>query len=216
VTRLSGGEVVTVSSEVLEAAIALSPDAVLVVDAAGAVVGANGVACQLFGYADALGGFHLSRVLLPVDAPGAAPGGGSTPASCTGRRRHGDTFPAEIMRAPVRVEGALLELIVVRDRSDAAAVLERAVLAEAAARGARELHDAVLQRLFGSGLVLESLVPHATSAAVAERLAAIVAELADTVAELRAALGAASEGAPRAIDAPGVAATGVPPLAPWR
>jgi two-component system, NarL family, sensor histidine kinase DevS len=55
-------------------------------------------------------------------------------------------------------------------------------------RIARDLHDMVIQRLFAAGMNLQSVQSSAQPPMVAERIAATINELDDTIHELRAAI----------------------------
>ena len=61
-------------------------------------------------------------------------------------------------------------------------------LVERATAGARDLHDTVIQRLFAVGLSLQSVASTATVPRVADRLAAAISEIDDTIREVRSAI----------------------------
>ena len=76
------------------------------------------------------------------------------------------TFPVEISLAPAEVGGRSVVIASVRDvtaNREADAELEaarqRVMLAEDHERIARDLHDTVIQRLFATGLSLQSVLP---------------------------------------------------------
>jgi signal transduction histidine kinase len=52
-------------------------------------------------------------------------------------------------------------------------------------RIARDLHDHVIQRVFASGLALQSVLPRVTDPVVRERIATVVGQLDDTVRDIR-------------------------------
>ncbi|MDA8398502.1 MAG: GAF domain-containing protein [Actinomycetota bacterium] len=71
-----------------------------------------------------------------------------------------------------RLHGYLRELSLAQDRE----------------RIARDLHDTVVQRLFATGLSLQSLVRRAPNSEVAERLEAAVDDLDDTITQIRSTI----------------------------
>lgn len=180
--------VLDVSADVLAAAIALTPQATLVVGQRGRVVSANVAAEELFGAGiGALVGVSTRRLFGPSELPGGRGDGVVRSATCDARRLDGETFPAEVTSRVVRVDEVRLRVLAVRDISAAHAAERRARAAEAAERGARDLHEAVLQRVFGSGLLLEGLAATAEDERVAERLRAVLVELVEVVRQLGAA-----------------------------
>ncbi len=69
----------------------------------------------------------------------------------------------------------------------AATQAESEVLAERD-RVARDLHDTVIQRIFGAGLALQSTIPLVRYAPVADRLKTVIGDLDNTIKELRGAI----------------------------
>src|SRR5579859_1917960 len=71
--------------------------------------------------------------------------------------------------------------------ADARADQQRMVLLEDRERIARDLHDHVIQKLFGAGLAVQSTAV-AVGGAPAERLAAVVQEIDDTIKQIRTSI----------------------------
>jgi signal transduction histidine kinase len=76
----------------------------------------------------------------------------------------------------------------VRDVSDRQESATRMAMLQDRERIARDLHDMVIQRLFASGMSLQAVQSTAQPPMVAERIAATINDLDDTIRELRAAI----------------------------
>ncbi len=107
------------------------------------------------------------------------------------RRRDGTTFPAEISLSPVVRGDETFTVAAVRDLTDRLAGEEalhlaeqRVVLAEERERIARDLHDTVIQRLFGTGLSLQAAAAMADEP-VRGRVDSAIDELDATILDLR-------------------------------
>ncbi len=72
--------------------------------------------------------------------------------------------------------------------ADARRIAEQLALSEDRDRIARDLHDLVIQRLFASGMSLESTIRLVDSASAAERIHRVVDELDTTIREIRTAI----------------------------
>ena len=110
------------------------------------------------------------------------------------RRRDGTTLPVEVSLAPAVLQGDHVVIASVRDvrsNREAEAALndarERVLLAEDHERIARDLHDTVIQRLFASGLTLQSVVNTVPVEARA-KIERIIDDQDDAIRELRTAI----------------------------
>lgn len=95
-------------------------------------------------------------------------------------------------------EQATLALRVAEARSSA----ERVALSEDRDRIARDLHDLVIQRLYASGMALESTVRLVDSPVASERIHRVVDELDTTIREIRTAIYSLQEHAQEGQNAP--------------
>jgi len=195
-------ETVTMLSAVVNAA----PDGLLIVNAEGLILLVSDQVEELFGYTrDQLLGRPV-EVLLPavtravhvvhrsryVAHPAVRSMGSGL--ALAGGRADGTAFAAEVSLSPLVIEDETLVIAAVRDISDrleledAARTVEvRNRLLEERDRMATELHDTVVQRIFASGMRIESVISSVESR-VADRLGAVVAELDETMRELRSAI----------------------------
>jgi len=188
--------------EVVEA----MPDGVVIVDESGAIILVNRELERLVGYdrAELLG--QRIEILLPDDAQAvheehrsgfiAAPrrramGRGLDLAA---RRSNGTVFPVEISLAPVDIEGIAMVIATIRDVTatrladeELAAARHRVMLADDHERIARDLHDTVIQRLFASGLILQSVLSTVPETA-RQKIERIIDDQDDAIRELRTAI----------------------------
>ncbi|WP_165400119.1 sensor histidine kinase [Motilibacter rhizosphaerae] len=93
-----------------------------------------------------------------------------------------DSDDRDLAVAFVGEAGAALEL------ADARASRERGALLADRDRIARDLHDHVMQRLFGAGLTVESIAAGLGTDPRARRLAAVVHEIDETIAQIRTSI----------------------------
>ena len=187
------------------------PDGVVVVARDGLIVLVNQTAERMLGYArDELLGQPV-ELLIPADLHdshvvhradfAASPrrrsmGDG---LSLLARRRDGSTFDVEISLAPARRDDGEVVIATIRDvtsKRAAEAELEdarqRVMLAEDHERIARDLHDTVIQRLFATGLTLQSLIAIVPEQARA-KLERVIDDQDDAIRELRTAIFGLSE-----------------------
>jgi two-component system sensor kinase FixL len=126
------------------------PDAIVVIDGAGRIVHANGVAEETFGYSRAELVGQVVEVLLPARHRGAheahRAGYSAAPRvrsmgpglELVGLRRSGEEFAADISIAPIEVDGMRLSLAAVRDVSERRRMEEKARLYRKAQAEVRE------------------------------------------------------------------------------
>lgn len=188
--------------EVVEA----MPDGVVIVDHQGAMLLVNRESERLLGYSreEMLG--KGVEMLLPDDIRSAhdehrakfavnphrrSMGAGLDLAA---RRKDGSVFPVEISLAPAELAGEHVVIATIRDVSanrqadaDLAAARQRVLLAEDHERIARDLHDTVIQRLFASGLSLQSVLPTVPETAKV-KIERIIDDQDDAIRELRTAI----------------------------
>jgi PAS domain S-box-containing protein len=189
-----------VDTTLLVQAVELAPDGVLIVDEAGTIVYANRSICELVGAHDLVGANVES--LVPVDVrerhdklrrgfakhPVQRPMGAGR--DLTLQRRDGSTFPVEISLSPF-VHGDPFVIVAVRDISDRlenqrrlTAAHEQLSLVAERERIGRDLHDVVLQHLYGMGLSVQA-VATAAEPVVAAKLDAVVDEVDRIISEVR-------------------------------
>jgi PAS domain S-box-containing protein len=180
-----------------------SPDGMAVVDADGVIVFANARMADLSDYTvsqligtsvdvlvpSAIRGHHAGLRRAFSEAGEARPIGRGATLSMI--RRDGSSIAVEIALAPVVVDGDLLVVAAVRDVGERLALERQArttsellALADERDRIARDLHDTVLQRLFGLGLELQALTVR-TEPALAQQISKAVDELDLIIREIR-------------------------------
>ncbi len=182
------------------------PDGVVIVDALGEMVLVNREMERLLGYdrEEMLG--HTVEMLLPRELHAAhvahREGFSGNPhrrsmgagLDLSAQRKDGSVFPVEISLAPAQVAGEPVVIATVRDVTtnrqadeDLAAARQRVLLAEDHERIARDLHDTVIQRLFASGLSLQSVLPTVPETAKV-KIERILDDQDDAIRELRTAI----------------------------
>lgn len=184
-----------------------APDGMVMVDHTGVIVWVNLELEHLSGYtAGELLGQPI-EVLLPetsraahsrlrqryVEAPVKRPMGAGMRLSA--RRRDATVFPVHVGLAAIEGPTGLFVLASMRDVSEwveAERRLEdaqrRRARAEDQERIARDLHDTVIQELFSIGLGLQALQVRVSEPDTAERLAAAIDQIDDTIREVRTAI----------------------------
>ncbi|WP_405910411.1 PAS domain S-box protein [Streptomyces sp. NBC_00828] len=186
----------------LAAIVASSDDAMISVDPALLVQTWNPGAQRLFGHAQEHVLDHAIGLLMPDAAFDAFRAvakeirshGHADSYQSRWRRTDGTEVDVAVTVSPMRdLDGALIGFATVaRDITHqltaqaelAAARADREVMAERD-RIARDLHDMVIQRVFGAGLVLQSITTRITRPDATSRIHAVIDELDATIRELR-------------------------------
>ncbi|NNE10988.1 MAG: PAS domain S-box protein [Ilumatobacter sp.] len=179
-----------------------APDGVIVVASGGVIVYANEAMNALVGgdgpvtgrhvdelVPDAVRGQHADLRRRYEDAPTRRPMGSGLELSM--RRADGTELPVEISLSPYDGADGLYVVGVVRDVAErrenqrrlAAADRQVALLSERERIG-RDLHDVVLQRLYGTGLTVQAIGAGLDSEAAA-RLDGVIDEIDRIIAEVR-------------------------------
>lgn len=195
----------------VDAGVALSildaaPDAMLLINQAGRIVIANQAACDLFGTTleslvtmsvddllpDSMRLAHAKhRATYGRHPRRRAMGSG---LELVGMRVDGSMVPVEISLSPLQIDGAMHVICAVRDvtqrRADEQALLgarKRLATTMERERIGRDLHDSVLQRLYGAGLILQAALDaeHHVLRKSAERASQ---EIDDTISEIRSVI----------------------------
>ncbi len=183
--------------------IAVAPDSIVVVDASGTITVANQKALELFGYdEDQLVGEKVDILVLPSlrdahvqhrDKYREAPRVrrmGDPRSQLIGVRADGSKVPVDIALSPVVVDGVTCTMAVVRDVTERlnverqqAVMRQRLAIIDDRDRIARDLHDLVIQRLFATGMRLQSALNDPER--LKGRATSAISELDETIAVLR-------------------------------
>jgi PAS domain S-box-containing protein len=195
------------SDELLAVLLPLVPSAALAVDLEGRIVACNERAVDMFGYPESeLEGLcvealvperfrsaHLQHREVFAKHPRARPMGAGLDLYAL--RADGTEFPADISLAPARGEHGPLVIVAVSDMSERRqteqrlrAQTDRLLMATERERIARDLHDLVIQRLFGAGLRLQGALALIDDQSAAAKVASTVEELDTTIKEIRQAI----------------------------
>jgi PAS domain S-box-containing protein len=183
------------------------PDGILLVDAAGTIVWANGAAGDVFGWpVDELVG-QAVEVLIPselrvghvrhrsiyMSAPQQRLYG--EPNRFQALHRDGTPFVTQIALNPLRAGDDVYVIVAVRDMSDwlahehGLAVAERRIaLAEERERIARNLHDTVIQELFGLGMGMQSWIATVDAGPARQCLTDAINSIDAIIREIRATI----------------------------
>ena len=196
------------SDAILHQAIISSPDGLLICDAAGTIRFVNDALCTMVDYtSDQLIGqqvemlvpsrehdTHVQRREGYVESPHSRPMGRGLTLSAV--RSDGSEVAVEISLSPVSSSTGSMTIASIRDITDRLADAERLratremlTLSSERERIARDLHDTVLQRLFGLGLELQALAMKQSSLPGSEptvaRLETSVDEIDHIIKEIR-------------------------------
>jgi len=177
-----------------------APDGVLIVDSAGSIVYANRAMVAMTGYPRLIGksvddlvpesarGRHAGLRKQYERAPTRRPMGSGL--SLTLHRADGGETPVEIALSPLQLDETFV-ITVVRDVSERLeaesrlnAAHEQLALVEERERIGRDLHDVVLQHLYGMGLTLQAVAASA-GPEVASRLDQVVEDVDRVISEVR-------------------------------
>lgn len=194
----------TDAGDIAEAVYAASPDGVLVVDADGAIVMANPQAAELFATTvEALIGSSVEK-LIPArlrnghvgnrarfaDAPRTRAMGAGL--DLVAERANGTTFPVDIALSPLAVHDERFVVASVRDISERRFAEQelritrnRLSRLEDRERIARDLHDTVIQEVFGAGLSLQAVLGRVSDQTARERIIETIERLDASIAKLR-------------------------------
>jgi PAS domain S-box-containing protein len=176
------------------------PDGVLLVDADGIIRLANPIAGAMFGITDDhLVDSSIDELVPPEFRPAHPQRRANYTAHPTTRpmgtglelfaqHTSGVMFPVEISLSPCTIDDVDYPVATIRDVSDRQESAAQMAMLQDRERIARDLHDMVIQRLFAAGMNLQAVQATAQPPMVADRIAATINELDDTIHELRAAI----------------------------
>ncbi len=203
----SDGPIARYTEDLFRALVAAAPDGIVIVDREGCIVVVNPAMATMLGYrADELLGQPLA-LLVPErlraihaahhfrfrNAPVSRSMGGTTPL--VARRSDGAEVAVEISLSPLEIDGAHLTIAQVRDVSErleseraAREAEERWLIVEERERIARDLHDVVIQRLFGAGMQLQGAAARTPDDATRGRLLEVIDQLDGTIRDVRTAV----------------------------
>jgi PAS domain S-box-containing protein len=180
-----------------------APDGMLLTNADGAILLVNRQLEAMFGYErHELLGTSVERLLPDRFRDGHAahrhdyhqnprPRAMGSGLDLWARRADGSEFPVEISLSPVTEGDDVVYFASIRDVSDRVELdrqLARLNVLEDRDRIARDLHDLVIQRLFATGLGLQSLAARVEARPIRDRLEATVTELDTIIRELRSTI----------------------------
>lgn len=183
-----------------ELLLSASPDAMMIVDAAGVIRLANSAAARMFSGDDpSLVGSSVDSLVPDSEhadhpalrakylaSPTRRPMG--TGLRLMGRRHDGSQFPVEISLSPIDLDGTVMTIAAVRDVTDRQDTLARLTLLRDRERIGRDIHDMVIQRIFAAGMSIQSVVGLVDSPDVRNRLNDVTDGLDETIRQLRQAI----------------------------
>lgn len=195
-------------AELNRATVAAAPDALIVVAADGTIVLANERARTMFGVdgrpvtlaghdvdellPDSLRAAHARHRGRYAKRPRARPMGSGL--ELLGRRFDGTELPVEVSLSPIRVDDTDFVVTAIRDLTERRAAeaslrqtRERLALVGERERIGRDLHDSVIQRLYGVGLAMEAALDR-DPARLRQIAADAVGEIDATIAEIRSVI----------------------------
>lgn len=202
-TPVDSPDVDSLPEAVVRTVVEASPDGLVIVASDGTIVFANAAVCEMFGWeSSALTGrpievllrsedhaAHRHHRLLYVESPTVRPMGQGM--RLRGQRRDGTQIYVEVSLSPVSTGDLVHTIATVRDVTGRLASEEALRhsdearrVAEERERIARDLHDTVLQRLFGLGLELQA-VGTRTDPEHRHRIESAVDELDRIIREIR-------------------------------
>jgi PAS domain S-box-containing protein len=191
------------------------PDGILLVDAGGTIRWGNSAAAEVFGWPiDELVGQPV-EILIPGELRADHVGHRTAYMRAPTRRligepnrfqalhRDGTSFVAQILLAPVARGEETYVIVAARDMSDwlahehgLAVAQRRVALAEDRDRIGRNLHDTVIQELFGLGMSMQSWISSVDDATVRERLGEAITTIDQIIREIRATIFGLHEAVP--------------------
>ncbi|MEX2625939.1 MAG: PAS domain S-box protein [Ilumatobacteraceae bacterium] len=190
-------------SELLVHALDRSPDGVLVVDIDGIIHFANASIAAMAGRTseefvgrsvdelvpEALRSAHREHRRAFAESPSQRPMGSGLELMLL--RRDGTLLPVEISLSPFDHDGSKYVIAAVRDVTERiesqrrlAAANEQLTLVSERARIGRDLHDVVLQHLYGTGLTLQA-VAAAADGDLSDRLEGVIDDIDRIISEVR-------------------------------
>lgn len=184
-----------------------SPDGLLLVAADGSIQVANGAAGTLFGVStDELTRMSVEQLVPPErraehvahrssygDDPHRRPMG--TGLQLFAQHVDGTMFPVEISLSPVEIGEEMYTIATIRDVSERREALVRIELMNERERIAHDLHDTVIQRLFGAGMSLQVLVGSHDDPDLRDRVNSVIDEIDESIHVLRSAIFALGQSA---------------------
>lgn len=190
-----------------QAILSALPDGVLLVDESGQIVDVNVRAAELFGCSveDLIG--RSVEMLIPRQLRNAheehragfheEPQTRSMGAGLelVALRHDGSSFPVDISLSQTEVSGDVVVVASIRDMTEQRqadrelrAAQQRVARLEDRERIARDLHDTVIQEVFGAGLMIQSVIGQIAEPMIADRLEQSVDRLDSSVSRLRSVI----------------------------